>query len=81
LMRLPVQSRTILVLREYQSFSYQEIADVLDVPLGTVKSRLSDARRRLKVELTGYVNACPTKRGDRDGVAVQPAQRCEKRQE
>ena len=57
LMRLPVQSRTILVLREYQSFSYQEIADVLDVPLGTVKSRLSDARRRLKVELTGYVSA------------------------
>jgi DNA-directed RNA polymerase specialized sigma24 family protein len=30
---------------------------VLDVPLGTVKSRLSDARRRLKVELAGYVNA------------------------
>ena len=57
LMRLPVQSRTILVLREYQSLSYQEIADVLDVPLGTVKSRLSDARRRLKVELTGYLSA------------------------
>jgi RNA polymerase sigma-70 factor (ECF subfamily) len=57
LMRLPVQSRTILVLREYQSLSYQEIADVLNVPLGTVKSRLSDARRRLKAELTGYVSA------------------------
>lgn len=57
LMRLPVQSRTILVLREYQSLSYQEIADVLDVPLGTVKSRLSDARRRLKTELTGYLSA------------------------
>jgi RNA polymerase sigma-70 factor (ECF subfamily) len=57
LMRLPVQSRTILVLREYQSLSYQEIADVLDVPLGTVKSRLSDARRRLKAELIGYLSA------------------------
>jgi RNA polymerase sigma-70 factor, ECF subfamily len=57
LMRLPVQSRTILVLREYQSLSYQEIANVLEVPLGTVKSRLSDARRRIKVELTGYVSA------------------------
>jgi RNA polymerase sigma-70 factor (ECF subfamily) len=57
LMRLPVQSRTILVLREYQSLSYQEIADLLDVPLGTVKSRLSDARRRLKAELSGYLSA------------------------
>ena len=57
LMRLPVQSRTILVLREYQSLSYQEIADTLDVPLGTVKSRLSDARRRLKAELAGYMSA------------------------
>jgi RNA polymerase sigma-70 factor (ECF subfamily) len=57
LMRLPVQSRTILVLREYQSLSYQEIADVLDIPLGTVKSRLSDARKRLKAELTGYLSA------------------------
>ena len=56
LMRLPVQSRTILVLREYQSLSYREIADTLDVPLGTVKSRLSDARRRLKVELAGYMS-------------------------
>jgi RNA polymerase sigma-70 factor (ECF subfamily) len=57
LMRLPVHSRTILVLREYQSLSYQEIADLLEVPLGTVKSRLSDARRRLKAELTGYLSA------------------------
>jgi len=56
LMRLPAQSRTILVLREYQSLSYQEIADLLDVPMGTVKSRLSDARRRLKAELTGYLS-------------------------
>jgi RNA polymerase sigma-70 factor (ECF subfamily) len=57
LMKLPAQSRTILVLREYESLSYQEIADVLDVPLGTVKSRLSDARRRLKTELSGQLSA------------------------
>ena len=56
LMRLPVQSRTVLVLREYQALSYQEIADALDVPLGTVKSRLNDARRRLKAELAGYMS-------------------------
>lgn len=57
LMRLPVQSRTALVLREYQGLSYQEIADALDIPLGTVKSRLNDARRRLKAELAGYMSA------------------------
>ena len=56
LMRLPVQSRAVLVMREYEALSYQEIADVLDVPLGTVKSRLNNARRRLKAELAGYMS-------------------------
>jgi RNA polymerase sigma-70 factor (ECF subfamily) len=55
LMRLPLRSRTVLVLREYEGLSYQEIADVLDIPLGTVKSRLNDARRRLRDELAGYL--------------------------
>ena len=54
-MRLPVDSRTVLVLREYEGLSYQEIADALRVPLGTVKSRLNDARRRLKDELCAYL--------------------------
>lgn len=39
--------RSVLVLREVLQFSYQEIADSLNVPLGTVKSRISEARRRL----------------------------------
>jgi RNA polymerase sigma-70 factor (ECF subfamily) len=56
LMRLPVQSRTVLVLREYQGLSYKEVADALDIPLGTVKSRLNKARRRLKAELAGYMS-------------------------
>jgi len=56
LLRLPVHSRMILVLREYEELSYQEIADALDLPLGTVKSRLNDARRRLKDELAGYLD-------------------------
>jgi RNA polymerase sigma-70 factor (ECF subfamily) len=43
------------VLREYELLSYQEIADALDIPLGTVKSRLSDARHRLKAELEDYL--------------------------
>jgi RNA polymerase sigma-70 factor (ECF subfamily) len=39
--------RSVLVLREVLQFSYQEIAETLDIQMGTVKSRLSEARRRL----------------------------------
>jgi RNA polymerase sigma-70 factor (ECF subfamily) len=52
---LPLHSRTALVLREYEGLSYKEIADVLDIPLGTVKSRLSDARLRLQSQLASYL--------------------------
>jgi len=45
---LPVEFREILVLRELEGFSYNEIADVADVPLGTVMSRLARARDHLK---------------------------------
>ena len=48
---LPEQVRITIVLREYQGLSYDEIAHALDVPMGTVKSRLSDARRRLREAL------------------------------
>lgn len=41
-------SRSVLVLREYGGLSYQEIAATLDIPLGTVMSRLNYARRQLK---------------------------------
>jgi RNA polymerase sigma-70 factor (ECF subfamily) len=45
---LPEAARAVLVLREYGSLSYQEIASVLDVPVGTVMSRLNYARNRLR---------------------------------
>ena len=41
-------TRTVLVLREYGGLSYQEISATLDIPLGTVMSRLSYARYQLK---------------------------------
>ena len=43
--------RIVLILREYQDLSYQEIADALDIPLGTVMSRLNSARVQLRQEL------------------------------
>ncbi|MFN2130757.1 MAG: RNA polymerase sigma factor [Anaerolineae bacterium] len=55
ILRLPMHTRMALVLREYEGMSYAEVAKVLDIPLGTVKSRLSDARRRLGEELAPYM--------------------------
>ena len=48
---LPDSSRAVLVLREYEGLSYHEIADALDIPIGTVMSRLSYARKVLKETL------------------------------
>jgi RNA polymerase sigma-70 factor (ECF subfamily) len=47
LTELPVEFREVVVLREMEGFSYKEIADVVDLPLGTVTSRLARGRKRL----------------------------------
>lgn len=48
IMALPPSSRVVLVLREYEGLSYQEIASALEIPIGTVMSRLNFARNRLR---------------------------------
>src|SRR6201991_171451 len=50
---LPADMREILVLREIEDLPYKQIAAVLDMPIGTVMSRLARARERLAVELRG----------------------------
>ena len=45
---LPARFRELLVLRELEGLSYQEVADVLRIPIGTVMSGLSRARRALR---------------------------------
>jgi RNA polymerase sigma-70 factor, ECF subfamily len=49
---LPEDFREIILLREYEDLSYQEIASVLDCPVGTVMSRLGRARAKLRVLLS-----------------------------
>jgi RNA polymerase sigma-70 factor (ECF subfamily) len=51
ILSLPEASRAVLVLREYEGMSYHEIADALDIPMGTVMSRLNYARKVLKDKL------------------------------
>lgn len=48
---LPVEFREVIVLRELEDLSYKDIATVIDVPLGTVMSRLARARARLHREI------------------------------
>lgn len=52
---LPEASRNVLVLREYEGLSYRDIADTLDIPTGTVMSRLSYARQLLRKSLAGLL--------------------------
>jgi len=46
--KLPDQHREIIILRDIRSFSYEEIAEILDCSIGTVKSRISRARIKLR---------------------------------
>ncbi len=51
LLQLKAEDRTLLVMRHFSSLSYEEIAEVLEVPTQTVKSRLFTARDRLRTVL------------------------------
>ncbi|HEV7299325.1 MAG TPA: sigma-70 family RNA polymerase sigma factor [Tepidisphaeraceae bacterium] len=52
--RLDAEYRAVLVMRDVEGFDYQQMADVLGLPLGTLKSRLFRARLALRDELKGY---------------------------
>lgn len=54
---LPVEFREVMVLRELEGMSYKEIAGIIDLPLGTVMSRLARARKRLQQSLTREMHA------------------------
>jgi RNA polymerase sigma-70 factor (ECF subfamily) len=52
--RLSEEHREVLLLREFEGMAYEEIADVLGVPRGTVESRLHRARNELREKLKSY---------------------------
>lgn len=51
---LPDDFRTVLILCDIEGLTYEEIAEFVDVPLGTVRSRLHRARKALRSRLLGY---------------------------
>jgi len=53
LARLPPEQREVLLLVGVEEMSYQDVAHIVGVPIGTVMSRLSRARERLRAELEG----------------------------
>jgi len=55
--QLPEELHTTIVMREFMGLNYEEIAEALDIPLGTVRSRIYRARAHLKDLLEPYLSA------------------------
>lgn len=58
LQRLPENFRTVILLADVEEFAYKEIARILNIPIGTVMSRLNRGRKLLRTELAGYAKSC-----------------------
>ena len=54
ILQLPLHFRTVVILRDIQELSYEEISKIVNVPLGTVKSRINRARLQLQQTLKEY---------------------------
>jgi RNA polymerase sigma-70 factor (ECF subfamily) len=68
--QLPEPYRTTVVLRDIEELSYEEIAEILDVSLGTVKSRLMRGREALKKRLAAYAEEVGPGLGLQAGAAA-----------
>jgi|TARA_B110000444_G_C18837970_1_gene597205 RNA polymerase sigma-70 factor (ECF subfamily) len=53
---LPADLRTVLMLREFEDLSYEQISDIMDCPVGTVRSRIFRAREALEEKIKGMEN-------------------------
>jgi RNA polymerase sigma-70 factor (ECF subfamily) len=65
---MPVDFKSVILLCDIEGFSYEEIAKIIDIPVGTVRSRLFRARNMLKEKLEDYAKSLGYKdyRGDKN---------------
>ena len=70
--QLPLEFREIVLLREYEELSYEEIATMLQCPVGTVMSRLARARSKLRDLLGARAEALSGTKGTSDARVIQP---------
>src|SRR5215203_1381355 len=61
---LDVDFRTVIILCDLEGFKYEEMAKILDIPIGTVRSRLHRARQLLKEKLSDYAKSMGYKNAD-----------------
>ena len=54
---LPVDLKTVIILCDVEDFTYEEIAKIVDVPVGTIRSRIHRARNLLKEKLWSYAGS------------------------
>ncbi len=54
---LPVDFKTVILLCDIEGFTYEEISKIIDIPIGTVRSRLHRARNMLKEQLKSYAES------------------------
>jgi RNA polymerase sigma-70 factor (ECF subfamily) len=73
LREVPEPFRTVVVLRDIEGFGYEEIAEILNANLGTVKSRLMRGRAHLKNRLAPYVEAASRRRSPSSVSSLPPA--------
>ncbi len=71
LRKLPEAFRTVVVLREMEGFCYEEIGEILEVPAGTVKSRLDAGTRGIEADSGG--RGADAASGGKGGPARKPS--------
>ncbi|HOY40989.1 MAG TPA: sigma-70 family RNA polymerase sigma factor [Chitinophagales bacterium] len=62
--RLPIDFKTVILLCDIEGFTYEEIAKIIDIPIGTVRSRLHRARNMLKESLKEYAEKMGYKKSE-----------------
>ena len=66
---LPVDFKTVVLLCDIEGFTYEEMAAIIDIPIGTVRSRLHRARNMLKEKLSSYARQMGFNKDDKKNIS------------